>query len=238
MAAIPVRYIGFMVTSVISILCVIYYATLNWTTFALNYNFYIIIASLPYTIYMFFYEFKSEKRENLKEGLINETHANFMIDTYCKYLFPFLFGNFLYTIIVSLLTQFEYVGVGVLLWLVYFWGGFLLPIIAILDLYVTARRRNHATAKDLLIIIIICLGYGSYSLVTNLIINFDITSKIISGIIGYYLILTLVTVNGYIFYDYINHRNSGSHNYSFFKVTSQTETRVAHEEKNSGENKV
>jgi hypothetical protein len=234
MAAVPIRYLAFLITSIITILCTIYYSTFPWSYFTFQFNFFILIATLPYTVYMLFYEFKSNKRDNLQAGLVTENNKNFMIDVYCRFLFPFLFAIFLFTIILALQTNFDLPSNGsFLLYLAQFYLGFILPVLAIFDLYYTPRRRNPTPTLDIVIISIICFGHCGYRLIASLLTDNNL--KLLLPIASQYMILGLVSINGYIFYDYLSHRKAGGKGYYILfesDLNAQQESLIAGNKQN------
>jgi hypothetical protein len=96
--------------------------------------------------------------------------------------------------------------------------GIILPILAILDIYNTTRSRNPAPFKDLIIIFIICFGHCCYKSIVSA-IRYN-TLKLVCPTLGSYILLALVSVNGYIFYDYLNHRKRGGNYYIVFQSDS------------------
>jgi hypothetical protein len=217
MATIPIRYLSFLVISCISIASLVYYFSFPWWSFTYDVKFLVLCASLPYTLYMFFYELKSERRLNLEDGLINNNYKIFMIDTYSKYLFPFMFAMLFYSLILNLLTNFSFwEGAGITYYLVNVYVSVILPILTYLDLKTTVRSRNPSPVKDILILTILCIGQCAYRLLVQVITTGKLV--IILPMIGDALILAIVTVNAYILYDYTNHANVGGDYYVLFKT--------------------
>jgi hypothetical protein len=216
MAVFSIRSLLFLIVSILSLTLFIYVLINEYFKNMISPIFLTLAASLPYTIYMFFYEMKSEKRLNLEDGLINNNYKIFMIDTYCKYLFPFVFSMFFNFLILTLLTNFvEFNGKTWIYYIYHLYICFILPILAFIDLKTTPRTRNPAPVKDLLILIIICFGIYSYTII-DLLITFD-ASFHIAPLTARALILSLLLVNNYILYDYVNHTSVGGDYYVLFK---------------------
>jgi len=148
----------------------------------------------------------------MERGLVTESSKNFMIDVYCKFLFPFTFAIFLFTLITGLATNFSLPQNGTfMLYLTQFYHGVVLPFLAVLDLYTTPRRRNPIPTTDIVILLLICFGHCGYKILVSIINGGNI--NLILPIFSEYIILALVSINGYIFYDYINHRKVGGSGY-------------------------
>jgi len=215
MAIFTVRSLLFLVVSILSLTIFIFIIMEDLRNLA-NPIYLTLLASIPYTIYMFFYEMKSEKRLNLDDGLINNTYKIFMIDTYCKYLFPFIFSMFFYFLIIILLNNFwELEGKSWIYFIYQFYICIILPILSFIDLKTTPRTRNPAPVKDILILVIICFGIYSYTII-EVIVTFD-KNVHIAPLTARALILSLLLVNNYILYDYVNHTSVGGDYYVLFK---------------------
>jgi hypothetical protein len=222
MAAIPIRCLAFLLLTSLSIACVVYYLTFSWIYYTFDIKFMILCASILYTLYMFFYELKSERRWDMNDGMINNTQKVFMIDTYCKYLFPFLFAIFFYEIILALQTNFAiFTGKTVIFFLVQFYICIVLPVCSAIDLYTTPRTRNPAPTKDLLILLMMCAVLCGYKLLVSFL--YDWTISKICPTIAEYVILALVTLNGYIIYDFANHKTTGGDYYVLFKSSDRVD---------------
>jgi hypothetical protein len=215
MAAKPYRYITFLSVSLLTIASFVYYLSYPWIEATSLVEFWVLIGVLPYSVYMFFYEFKSERREDLSQGLVNEDRNLFMIDTYCKFLFPFIFAMFFSSLVNSLMLNMANLdGKSLLYFLISLFICIALPILCVADMYTTVRSRNPSPGKDIIILLIISLGLCVYRILSALIYYGSL--KVFLPIIGQYLILALVVVNGYILYDYINHRRTGGAYYIMF----------------------
>jgi hypothetical protein len=221
MAAKPLRYIAFLSVSLLTIASFVYYLSYPWIEATSLVEFWVLIGVLPYSVYMFFYEFKSERREDLSQGLVNEDRNLFMIDTYCKFLFPFIFAMFFSSLVNSLMLNLNNLdGRSLLYFLISLFICIALPILCVADMYTTVRTRNPAPGKDITILLLISLGLCVYRILSALI--YYGTLKIFLPIIGQYLILALVVVNGYVLYDYINHRKTGGAYYIMFSKVENT----------------
>jgi hypothetical protein len=224
MAVFSGRSLLFLVVSILS-LSIFIYLIIQSIRNLVNPTFLTLLASIPYTIYMFFYEMKSEKRLNLDEGLINNNYKIFMIDIYCKYLFPYLFSMFFYYLILLLLNNFvDFEGNNWIYYVYHIYICIILPILAFIDLKTTPRTRNPAPIQDLLILIIICFGIYSYTII-ELVITFDSTLHI-APLTARAFILALLLINNYILYDYVNHTNVGGDYYVLFKSNSNIPSRA------------
>ena len=84
----PGLSILYLIVTIASVASLIYYFThlYQWDLYGYNLGFLVLLGSIPYTIYMFFYELKGE------EPVINDVNirnTNFMIDVFSKFLFSF-----------------------------------------------------------------------------------------------------------------------------------------------------
>lgn len=211
----PYRYLIFILLTAISSACMAFYLFKPWDISTFDIKFWILCGSLPYTLYMFIYELKSNKSLNLSEGLVNNKNKIFMIDSYCKILFPFLFGLFIYELIITLQNNFQiFNGQDTLHYLVTSYICVLLPIFMAIDLKIIPRRRNPAPLKDLTLILFISAIHCAYVIVMSIV--FKLTFVLIAPTIGNSIVLTSVTFLGYVLYDYINHKMTGGEYYMIF----------------------
>ncbi len=215
MAASPLRYISFLTVTILTVLSLIYYMTFNWIVTTSLVEFYVLVGVLPYSVYMFFYEFKTEKRQDLSQGLVNEERKCFMIDTYCKFLFPFIFAMFFTSLVNTFMQNMANIQNQTFLYFfICFYICIALPVLCVVDMYKTARTRNPAPGKDIIILLILCLGQCCYRILATIIYYGSLAGFL--PIVAQYMVLGLVVVNGYILYDYINHRRNGGTYYIMF----------------------
>jgi hypothetical protein len=209
----PIKYISYLIISILSILSVIYYATLPWTQFTLLFEFFVVSGSILYTGYMFIHESKKkDTKDPLMEGLTHHNsgkhHNNFMIDTYFKFVFTYSFSIFLFIIIYSFRQNFDvFKQQEALYFVVEIYVSFILPIFWIVDLCWTGERmRIPKPWRDILLIFIIAFGHCLYKVVADIILNQ--TFKNVLPFISDYVTIALISLNGYILYDYITFRKN------------------------------
>ena len=165
---------------------------------------------------MFFYEFKVERREDLSQGLVNDHDKLLMIDTYCKFLFPFSFAMFFSNLVRTLMLNLENIkGHNLLYILIAFYVSIGIPSLTVLDMYTTERTRNPSPGKDIILLLFINLFLFGYKVFVYILTNNNL--NIILPELASCLVLGLVVVNGYILYDYIIHRKTGGTYYIMFR---------------------
>ncbi len=216
MAAAPSRYVISLVLSILTLLVIIYYFTYPWKFFTLQFNFFVLVASLPYTAYMFFYEFKQDKRQNLERGLITQLNKNFMIDIYSKFLFPCLFACFYYGLVILFQTNFGLEYDTFLHYLCQIYIGVVLPFFAIVEIYATPRRRAPQPITDMVILGLIIACHCGYSIAILILSGENV--KVVAPRISNYFIFALVTLNGYVLYDYLIHKKRGGADYVLLQI--------------------
>lgn len=217
----PVRYITCLILTILSILCIVYYFNCTtWDNFTFKFSFFVMSASILFTLYMFFYDLKKKKSTQsigeFGDQIINDERYNFMLDTYSKFLFPFMFALILFEILLAFQSNFKiFQNATFLSVVVELYMNLCLPIFCFVDLLTTKRRRNPVPAKDILIILIICLAHGAYKIITDLILRQK--PETIFPNLADYISLCLISVNGYILYDYITFKTSGEKEFILFK---------------------
>jgi hypothetical protein len=212
----PALSILYLVITIASVYTLIYYFThtYEWSLYGYNLAFLVLIASIPYTIYMFFYELKGE------EPLINDLNVrstDFMIDIYSKFLFSFAFSVLIFYFIFLFRINFQfpepYSG-----WLLTLdvYVNMILPIFCLLDTFLITRNKLPFPIADISIIFVIIFLHCAYRTISYA-ISYD-TMKMILPTIADYFVLFLMTVNGYFIYDYMIHKRNYPGEYMLFKV--------------------
>ena len=212
----PALSILYLIISICSISCLIYYIShlSDWDLYGYNLGFLVLVGSIIYTIYMFFYELKSE------EPIINDVNVrgtNFMVDVFSKFLFSFAFAVLLFYIIYLLRINFnlpdQFSG-----WLfsVDLYVNFLLPLFCLIDTFLITRNKTPFPLADITVIALIIFAHCAYKAIVYA-ISYD-TVKMILPTIADYLVLFLMTLNGYFLYDYMIHKRNYPGEYVLFKV--------------------
>lgn len=206
----------YLIVSIASISCLTYYLThlYDWELFGYNISLIVLVGSILYTVYMFFYELKTEEPIGAEMGI---REPNFMIDTFAKFLFSFAFAVLLYYIITLLRTNFgEGRDYTVWLFFVDFYVNLVLPVFLLVDTLLISRNKSPSPAKDITIIAIIIFAHCAYRAL-SFAIRYD-TLKLIMPTVSDYLVLFFMTVNGYVIYDYMVHKRNYGGEYMLFKV--------------------
>jgi hypothetical protein len=213
----PALALLYLVISLCSIGSLVYYFThlTEWDLYGYNLGFIVLIASLVYTLYMFYYELKAD--EPILGENINMRSSNFMIDVFSKFLFSFAFAVLLFYLILILRRNFEFPP-EYDLWLfsVDLYVNLILPIFCLIDTFLITRNKSPHPVADITVIGIIIFAHCAYKAIFNA-IHFD-TMKIVLPIISDYVVLFLMTVNGYILYDYMIHKRNYPGEYMLFKL--------------------
>jgi hypothetical protein len=206
----------YLIISLASISCLVYYLThlTDWELFGYNLSLIVLCGSIIYTTYMFYYEIKSEEQIGPEEGIRD---TNFIIDIYAKFLFSFAFAVLLFYILTLFRTNFEE-GRDYTVWLfsVDFYVNFILPIFLLIDTFLIVRNKSPLPVADMSIIALIIFAHCAYRAI-SFAIRYD-TSKMILPTVSDYLVLFLMTVNGYVLYDYMIHKRNYPGEYMLFKV--------------------
>jgi hypothetical protein len=205
----PVRYVTYLIISILSLASLIYYF-INikvWDLYGYNLGYVVLVGSLIYTIYMFFREILQKEHRIVDENVVINDPAlhgkNFMTDTFHKFIFCFAFADFIFYIIYILRVNFNiydtYPSQGYLLVDVY--TNLILPVYLILDLFITHRFRHVHHARDILILLLLVVIHFSYkfSIYSYVYLN----TKVFFPILSDYIIIFLLTLNGYVLYDYL-----------------------------------
>jgi hypothetical protein len=212
----PALSLLYLIMSIASVTCLIYYFThlADWDEFGYNLSLIVLIGSILYTVYMFFYELKAEEPLGVEAG-VRET--NFMIDVFPKFLFSFAFAVLLFYVLILFRTNF-YEGRDYTVWLfsVDFYTNFILPIFLLADTFLIVRNKSASPVADISIIALIIFLHCAYRVI-SFAIKYD-TSKMILPTISDYLVLFFMTVNGYVIYDYMIHKRNYPGEYMLFKV--------------------
>jgi hypothetical protein len=212
----PGLSILYLIVTIASTASLIYYFmhTYQWDLYGYNLGFLVLIGSIPYTAYMFFYELKGD--EPVMND-VNVRNTNFFIDVYSKFLFSFAFAVLLFYIIILFRTNFQfpdqYTG-----WLypLDIYVNLILPIFCLLDTFLITRNKLPFPVADLTIIFLIIFAHCAYRTISYS-IAYD-TLKSVLPTIADYLVLFLMTVNGYFIYDYMIHKRNYPGEYMLFKV--------------------
>jgi hypothetical protein len=212
----PALSILYLIVTIASVYTAIYYFThtYEWSLFGYNLSFLVLLASIPYTTYMFFYELKGE------EPLMNDVNVrstNFMIDVYSKFLFSFAFAVLLFYFIYLFRINFQFPN-EFSDWLVTLdvYVNLILPIFCLFDTFLITRNKLPFPVADLTIIFTIIFLHCAYRTISYA-ITYD-TLKLVLPTIADYIVLFLMTVNGYIIYDYMIHKRNYPGEYMLFKV--------------------
>jgi hypothetical protein len=212
----PALSLLYLIISIASISCLVYYLThlTDWELFGYNLSLIVLVGSIVYTVYMFFFELKAEEPIGAEGGV---REPNFMIDTFAKFLFSFSFAVLLFYILTLLRTNFEE-GRDYTVWLfsVDFYVNFILPIFLLVDTFLIVRNKSPSPVADIAIIALIIFAHCAYRAL-SFAIRYD-TTKMILPTISDYLVLFFMTVNGYVVYDYMIHKRNYPGEYMLFNV--------------------
>jgi hypothetical protein len=199
---------------------IIFFFFENFTDVLLNFQLVVATASIVYSGYMLIYTCKNPTIDDLRNDLITDANTNFIVDTYAKYLFPFLFASFIYTFLNLVGSSFKIIDNYTIVFLFRLYIGIVLPIIALLEVIFSQRRRVPKLILDVSILMILCFGFMGYYIIFNLIITTGY-SYLILPTVSNYLNLSIYIFNGYLVYDYLLHRkNNSDANYVLFNPSS------------------
>jgi hypothetical protein len=212
----PGLSILYLIVTIASVASLIYYFThlYQWDLYGYNLGFLVLLGSIPYTIYMFFYELKGE------EPVINDVNirnTNFMIDVFSKFLFSFAFAVLIFYFIYLFRINFQlpelFTG---WIYALDIYVNLILPVFCLLDTFLITRNKLPFPVADLSIIFLIIFAHCAYRTISYAIM-FD-TLKMVFPTVADYLVLFLMTVNGYFVYDYMIHKRNYPGEYMLFKV--------------------
>jgi hypothetical protein len=205
------RFLIYLVVTIISLATFIYYMSITdkWEMYGYNLGFLVLIGSLIYTIYMAIHELIAPEDPQVvaaSEGLnVNNLplYKNFMIDVYFKYLFSFALAVLIFYVIYVFRANFE-------IWTPYpdnwyytadIYVNLILPLFCVLDIFITPRYRHHHPVSDILVLFIICFVHCAYKILMRSLYYKDY--NIILPTIADYMTIYLISLNGYILYDYL-----------------------------------
>lgn len=197
--------------SILSIMTLIYYFnnTDIWDLWGYNLGFLVLISSIIYLVYTTIREITKPDEPQIvaaSEGLnVNELplSKNFMLDTYFKYLFSFAVAVLLFYVIHVFRNNFHIYDEPMTNWyyLADAYTNLILPLFIILDVFINPRYRHHHPVADLIVLFAITFLHGLYKVLIRSL--YYEASKIVFPTIGDYIMIFLLTINGYIFYDYL-----------------------------------
>lgn len=202
----PLRYGVYFIFSALSITAFVYYLiyTKEFELYGYSISFLVLIASIFYTIYMFFFELLKSDNRVVDENVMNDhSHRNFVRDVFYKFLACFALVVLVYYVIYMFRTNFhnfdKYPTNGFLVADIY--TNLILPVYLIMDMFITTRCRYLTVWADLLII----FGLVVLHIVFRLFVldNAYKNPSIVFPILSDYLIIFLLAVNGYALYDYM-----------------------------------
>jgi hypothetical protein len=212
----PALSLLYLIVSLTSIGCLVYYFThiAEWDIYGYNLGFFVLIGSLIYTAYMFIYELQTE------EPIINDINmrsTNFMVDVYSKFLFSFAFAVLLFYVIQTLRQNFDYPP-EYDLWLfsVDIYVNLILPLFCLIDTFLITRNKSPHPVADLSVIAFLIFAHCAYKTIVYA-VTYE-TMKMVLPTIADYLVQFLMTVNGYLLYDYAIHKRNYPGEYMMFKV--------------------
>lgn len=212
----PGLSILYLIVTIASVASLIYYFThtYEWELYGYNLSFLVLLASVPYTAYMFFYELKGE------EPIMNDVNirsTNFMIDAYSKYLFSFAFAVLIFFFIYLFRINFQYPEQFTgWLYALDIYVNLILPLFCLLDTFLISRNKLPFPVADITIIFMIIFAHCAYRTISYA-VKYDTLRNVLPTIADY-LVLFLMTVNGYFVYDYMIHKRNYPGDYMLFKV--------------------
>lgn len=219
-----VRYVTYLIVSILSISVLMYYLlnTDIWDLYGYNLGFLVLISSIIYTCYMFFHEMVKPSEEGLavnQEGAqnVNIIERNFMVDTYFKYLFSFSLSVLIFYIIHALRTNFKYVDLYPSNWyyIADMYVNLILPVFHLCELMMTNRYRHRHVIADFAVLFIICFLHCAYKVIIRSLYYKDY--EIVFPTIADYILIFLIAMNGYAFYDFSLYRKINPQgNYALF----------------------
>jgi len=215
------RYILSIIVTVLSVTSIIVlFFFEHYTDVLLNFQLVVATASIVYSGYMLIFTCKNPSIDDLRNEYVTESNTNFIVDTYAKYLFPFLFASFIYTFLNLVASSFKIVDNYTIVFLFRLYIGIVLPIIAVLEIIYSERRRVPKLILDVSILMILCYGFMGYLIIFNYIITPGYSAQILPTVSNY-LNLSIYILNGYLVYDYLLHRkNKSEANYVLFNHSS------------------
>lgn len=208
--------ISFLLTILSLFFIFIFFWNMHYRIPLTNFQFAVLVASIGYTSYMFINSFSDSSINNLREGIISDRNTNFMLDTYAKYLFPFLFASFIVQVGSLLTTNFNRTDPSWIVFIARQYQGLVLPVFAFIEIIYTQRRRVPKVIKDFLMLMIICFGFMFYTILFNWIVIGNYSSLVLPTI-SIYFYVAIFTLNGYLVYDFVLHRKISSDDYVAFK---------------------
>jgi hypothetical protein len=211
----PALSLLYLIVSLGSIGCLVYYFThlTEWDLYGYNLGFIILIGSLVYTLYMFYLELKAE--EPVQN--VNMRPANFMVDIYSKFLFSFAFAVLLFYFISLLRRNFDFSPqYDIWLFTVDIYVNMILPLFCLIDTLLITRNKSSHPVADLSVIAALVFAHCAYKAIVYA-ITYD-TMKLVLPTVADYVMIFLMSVNGYIMYDYMIHKRNYPGDYVLFKV--------------------
>jgi hypothetical protein len=204
-----VKYISYSILTILSITCLIYYLanTEIWDLYGYNLGFIVLIASIIYTGYMFFFELVKPAEAQLIVGsenveVVPVPERDFMQDVYFKYLFSFSFAVLLFYIIHVLRTNFESFDIYPSNWYYFadLYVNLILPVFLLCDMIITSRYRHRHAMADISILFLICFAHCAYKVLMRAFYYHD--TKVVWPTIADYIMIYLISLNGYALYDF------------------------------------
>ena len=222
MAIIITKLFFYLVATILSILCFIYFiikaidtrSGYGYISYLSPFSFAFICGTIVYFLYMSLNSLKGNQ-VNAEPLLVNNQNTLFLKDVYFKYLCSFAIALAIFYVINMIAKKFEVFGVFSN-W-VLFYTNLVLPILIIIDAVYFSHLRCHTFCRDIMIIAIILVIHFVYFVLWNIIYwGFHDGIEVWAFMLSSNLALFIYSFNGYILYDYILYRKTGSGNYVAF----------------------
>lgn len=204
----PLRYFLYGIVTITSLLSFVYYMTnyTKWDLFGYSLGFWVLVGSIIYTSYMFIHKLvKPAAQVNISESSM--TNKSFIVDIYSKYLFSFAFGLFIFYMVFLFRNNFDirhiYPSDTYLLNELYV--NIFLPVFCMIDTLITHRSRRISMFFDYFVLFVITFLHCLYKCFVRAI--WYESAKIVLPTIADYIVIYLVTLNGYHLYDYLVMKN-------------------------------
>jgi hypothetical protein len=222
----PVKYIIYFIFSALSVTTLIYYLanTDLWELYGYNLGFVILVASIFYTVYMFIHEIVKPESPVIvaAEGIEVQNvliDRNFMEDVYFKYLFCFSFAVLVFYGILTLRENFKNFDIFPSDWyyVADLYVNLILPVYLLCELMMTNRYRHHHYMADILVLFVLCFAHCAYKVLIRSLYyeQYNIALPTIAD----YIMIYLISLNGYSLYDYLLYKKSNPQgNYALFSA--------------------
>lgn len=208
------KFVTYLIVSAISVTCLVY-LLINvdwWEYFGYNLGFILLIVGLIYSSYMFIYEIIKPEGgaiiaiQGAEPARNNVIIKNFMMDVYFKYLFCFSFSVLFFYVINLLRTNFEEYKKFPSDWfhVADIYLNLVLPIFCLCELMMNDRYRHHHYITDVMILLLIYAVHCTYRILIRA--YYYKESAIVFPTIADYLMIYLISLNGFTTYDYSLYR--------------------------------